>query len=143
VDSSKHIELPALRPERVNIIPRVSDGFDLVVTSPPYGNNRTTVPYGQHAYLPLQWIDFADIDPAVSKDCLNSTHEIDNRSLGGKLQSVTAKDQEVYSRLSSAFNTDIQALLRIKPKEAKKVVCFVRDLSAVLEHCAQVVKTNG
>ena len=30
---------------------------DLIVTSPPYGDNNTTVPYGQYSYLPLQWID--------------------------------------------------------------------------------------
>jgi hypothetical protein len=31
--------------------------YDLLVTSPPYGDNVTTVPYGQHSFLPLQWID--------------------------------------------------------------------------------------
>src|SRR5690606_9644856 len=35
--------------------------FDILVTSPPYGDNATTVPYGQHSYLPLQWISLEDI----------------------------------------------------------------------------------
>jgi len=38
---------------------------DLVVTSPPYGDNQTTVPYGQAAWLPLQWIDIEDIDSSI------------------------------------------------------------------------------
>jgi hypothetical protein len=56
---------------------------DVVITSPPYGDNITTVPYGQYSFLPLQWIDFNDIHPAAKKECLNTTHEIDHRSLGG------------------------------------------------------------
>ena len=38
------------------------DIHDLLVTSPPYGDNTSTVPYGQYSYLPLQWIDLHDID---------------------------------------------------------------------------------
>ena len=143
LDSSKRIKLPVRQLPQPAIAAQVSAGFDLVVSSPPYGDNRTTVPYGQHAYLPLQWIDFADIDPAVSRDCLATTHEIDNRSLGGLRSTVTESDQALFSRLSPAFDANIQALLKTKPKEVKKVVCFVRDLNAVLKRCAQAVKTNG
>ena len=57
--------------------------FDLVMTSPPYGDNLTTVTYGQHSYLPLHWIDFKDIDPAADIAILRTTQEIDRRSLGG------------------------------------------------------------
>ena len=57
--------------------------YDVVVTSPPYGNNATTVPYGQYSYLPLQWIDLADIGDDVNAEFLRTTHEIDRRSLGG------------------------------------------------------------
>lgn len=140
LDSSRRIKLPLRRPQ---VAAPATAGFDLIVSSPPYGDNRTTVPYGQHAYLPLQWIDFADIDPAVSRDCLATTHEIDNRSLGGQRHSVTQRDQELFCRLSPAFNANIQALLKTKPLEVKKVVCFVRDLDTVLRRCAQAVKTNG
>src|SRR5699024_9915580 len=31
--------------------------FDLVVTSPPYGDSKTTVAYGQFSRLSLQWLD--------------------------------------------------------------------------------------
>src|SRR5208283_3432339 len=55
--------------------------LDLLVTSPPYGDNRTTVPYGQHSYLPLQWIDLSDIVAGLDNSCLSTTHEIDRRSL--------------------------------------------------------------
>ena len=43
--------------------------YDLLVTSPPYGDNRTTVPYGQHAFLPLQWVELSDIGKDIPYDC--------------------------------------------------------------------------
>lgn len=58
--------------------------FDLLMTSPPYGDNHTTVTYGQHSYLPLNWIDLADIDDVVDVGALRTTQEIDRRSLGGR-----------------------------------------------------------
>ena len=34
----------------------VADSVDLICTSPPYGDNHTTVTYGQFSILPLLWI---------------------------------------------------------------------------------------
>jgi hypothetical protein len=58
--------------------------FDLVVTSPPYGDNISTITYGQFSYLQLQWIPMEDILDTIPSDILRTTHEIDERALGGK-----------------------------------------------------------
>jgi hypothetical protein len=136
VDSSLDIKRPVAASA-------TQPGFDLLVSSPPYGDNRTTVPYGQHAFLPLQWIDFEDIDPAVSRASLRTTHEIDNQSLGGKQRTVTTQDEIRFSTLSPTLKANLLALRQSKPLEVKKVVGFVRDLNAVLERCAKALKTNG
>jgi hypothetical protein len=70
---------------------KVDAKCDLLITSPPYGDNRTTVPYGQHSYLPLQWIDLQDIDANVDSDSLSSTYAIDSKSLGGRRRGVLAE----------------------------------------------------
>jgi len=57
--------------------------YDLLISSPPYGDNVTTVPYGQFSFLPLQWIDLDDVDANAKPEYLRTTHEIDSRSLGG------------------------------------------------------------
>ncbi|MDR3413157.1 MAG: DNA methyltransferase [Formivibrio sp.] len=57
--------------------------YQVIITSPPYGDNKTTVPYGQAAWLPLQWIDLKDIDDAIPKDAVTGYYDVDNRSLGG------------------------------------------------------------
>ena len=37
-----------------NILPK--DSVDIVITSPPYGDSRTTVAYGQYSRLSSQWM---------------------------------------------------------------------------------------
>lgn len=71
--------------------------FDVVMTSPPYGDNRTTIPYGQFAYLPLHWIDLSDIQEDIDQSLLASTHATDTASLGGSLRSVKEKIDELTS----------------------------------------------
>ena len=61
--------------DSAKLIPPAEDGHDLLITSPPYGDNTSTVPYGQYSYLPLQWIDLHDIDEDANDRCLRSTHE--------------------------------------------------------------------
>lgn len=46
--------------------------FDVILTSPPYGDNHTTVTYGQYSYLPLSWIDLKDIDSNASSKYLET-----------------------------------------------------------------------
>lgn len=53
------------------------NSIDLVITSPPYGDSRTTVAYGQFSRLSLQWLD---LDYTTQQDVAN----IDKNLLGGK-----------------------------------------------------------
>ena len=43
----------------LNDVPNNSD--DLVITSPPYGDSRTTVAYGEYSRLSLQWLGLFDL----------------------------------------------------------------------------------
>ncbi|MDI6737252.1 MAG: DNA methyltransferase, partial [Nanoarchaeota archaeon] len=49
------------------------NSVDLIVTSPPYGDSRTTVAYGQFSRLALQWLGYET----------KETNDIDKVSLGG------------------------------------------------------------
>lgn len=117
--------------------------YDLLVTSPPYGDNKTTVTYGQHSYLPLQWIDLIDIDDQVNKDFLRTTMEIDSRSLGGKLSGI---DQEKINQLcvdSSAFFETRKAIGKVDVSLVKKVDAFLIDLNQTIENIFAVMKPNS
>ncbi|MDL1986892.1 MAG: site-specific DNA-methyltransferase [Deltaproteobacteria bacterium] len=114
--------------------------YDLLVTSPPYGDNVTTVPYGQYSYLPLQWIDFKDIARNADKRCLITTHAIDIQSLGGSRKLVNKWEQEL-SDLSLAFGNFIKSLKG--DERAKKVTAFCRDLYRCLKPILSSLKPNS
>lgn len=105
---------------------------DIIITSPPYGDNATTVPYGQYSYLPLQWIDLADIDDTADIDYLETTHEIDARSLGGSLR-VKKADVDHISDRSSTFANYIKSLDGQPRDRANRVIAYFRDLDKCLD----------
>ena len=119
--------------------------FDLIITSPPYGDNLTTITYGQHAYLPLQWIDLKDIDGKIDAQILRTTQEIDRRSIGGKVATrdeVDEKIKELSARsthLKHTFN-----LLKDKPIDRiSKVIGFFDDFFAALDKIVASLSSNG
>lgn len=118
-------------------------GVDLLVSSPPYGDNSTTVPYGQHAFLPLNWIDLKDIDDLITEDLLSTISAIDKRSLGGNL---TLPPEEIINNLykaSPSLKNIINELNLTHPDKTSKVICFTNDLNKVLEKCSEAVRKDG
>ena len=99
-------------------IPSAPDRHDLLVTSPPYGDNTSTVPYGQYSYLPLQWIDLDDIDENTDSCCLASTREIDMRSLGGSKKNASHEVQHLLD-VSPSLKQTLHRLEPLPPDRAK------------------------
>lgn len=116
--------------------------FDLLMTSPPYGDNLTTVTYGQHSYLPLHWIDFKDIDPAADTATLRTTQEIDRRSLGGAAGDAAwaeAKLLDASPRLKRFADG-----LPHKPDDGRsRLLRFYRDFGASLDSSLGVMKPDS
>jgi hypothetical protein len=123
-------------------MPDRSAKHDVLVTSPPYGDNVTTVPYGQHSYLPLQWIDLDDIDPAVDRQCLNTTHEIDKRSLGGSRLCPDAVRLALRNR-SVTLAATLDKLRREPPDRAARVLGFCRDLERCVAPILAALRSNA
>lgn len=91
--------------------------YSLVFTSPPYGDNHTTVSYGQYSIMPLRWINYKDIDEAVDNclsDGLSETstrvQKIRQKTLNYLFTNkVSAKGEpyiEVAARLVEIFHQD-------------------------------------
>jgi hypothetical protein len=117
--------------------------YDLLVTSPPYGDNVTTITYGQHSYLQLQWIDINDLDAVADDSFLLTTHEIDRRSLGGirnrHLQGEVAKLSQESKILAGVFNT-----LSTQPRErTSRVVAFYSDFFISLNNIVNSLANNA
>ncbi len=117
--------------------------FDILVTSPPYGDNQTTVTYGQFSYLPLQWIPISDIDDQIEINYLKNIQYIDTNSLGGKtISNFDLNKEELFEKskaLKSLFDTfDID-----EQKKAKKVINFVYDLDKTIDNILLKMKKGA
>jgi len=110
--------------------------YDLVMTSPPYGDNRTTVPYGQAAWLPLQWIDLKDIDPSIPSSIIERMYEIDNRSLGGRRKAKRKDFVDLVAQIKKCGNhaeKTINALSMQNNDGLSRFVHFIADLSRMIK----------
>jgi DNA modification methylase len=106
-------------------IPGLADGsVDAVITSPPYGDSRTTVAYGQFSRLSAQWLGLADgrdLDP-----CL----------IGGVPTRAPAPP-------SQRLETALAAIARHDARRAGAVAAFYVDMAACLAEIARVLRPGG
>ena len=105
-----------------------SNSMDLIYTSPPYGDNRTTVTYGQFSILPLLWIDKQDL-LIWDDSLLGNFSAIDSASLGG-----TIKREPRNSNIYTDF------LKELSPAKQKKVAAFLEDYESVYRNLARILK---
>jgi DNA modification methylase len=101
---------------------------DTVVTSPPYGDSRTTVAYGQFSRLSLQWLGFN-----------GHALDTDNRSLGGRLD-INNLDLG-YRSPNLRYALDL--ISRIDQKRARDVMAFYIDLNKCFVELNRVIKKGG
>ena len=109
-----------------------NDTYDLIVTSPPYGDSRTTVAYGEYSRLSLQWIN---LDNLSEKEIMG----VDKSLMGGK-------------KYRNGFELDLKsdtlraALDKIKDEDLERagdVYSFYEDLDAAIKSSAEKTKKGG
>ncbi len=115
--------------------------FDVIMTSPPYGDNKTTIPYGQYAYLPLQWIPIEDISPAIEAGVLANTHALDTASLGGSAKNATERAE----LLRDEFVSVKDYLIKLSPKGSgiKRFGAFFGDLAPCIQQICNSTRLDG
>jgi hypothetical protein len=116
--------------------------IDIVLTSPPYGDNRTTVPYGQFSYLALRWIPHEDIDPGTNAKLLETTHSLDTASLGGGNRTDRDLIDELESE-SPSYSRLYRRLKSIDGDAAKRWTAYCRDLSQSVRKITKSVRSGG
>ncbi|KJS13464.1 MAG: hypothetical protein VR67_04315 [Peptococcaceae bacterium BRH_c8a] len=117
------------------------NSVDLVITSPPYGDNATTITYGQYSVLPLRWIPLGDIHEAISLETVASLSKIDRDSLGGINYPLETLTQSGILNTSSELKHFFELLLSEKMTEkARKVASFILDFSEVIKNLAPIIK---
>jgi len=105
-----------------------SNSVDIIVTSPPYGDSRTTVAYGQFSRLSLEWLGFE------SKEA----RSIDKKSLGG----IPPKELEHLLK-SPSLNDSLNLISTQDEKRAKDVLGFYLDFNKCVVEFDRVMKKGG
>ncbi len=103
------------------------DSVDYIITSPPYGDSRTTVAYGQFSRLSAQWIDIFD-DP-------NNASGVDNELLGGR-----ASRTLMHSLSSNYLNDSLDKIIKKDETRAKDVLSFFLGLNECLKQAYTILK---
>jgi len=105
------------------------NSIDCIVTSPPYGDSRTTVAYGQFSRLSAQWV-------GIYKDP-NDASGIDNELLGGR--AVTGSKNPLKSSYL------VEALEKISQRDRKRagdVLSFFIGLEKCIRQAHKILKKN-
>ncbi len=109
-----------------------NDTYDLIITSPPYGDSRTTVAYGEYSRLSLQWIN---LDNLSEKEIMS----VDKSLLGGKKYrngfELDLKSDTLRAALDKIKDADLE--------RAGDVYSFYEDLDAAIKSSAEKTKKDG
>jgi len=109
------------------------NSIDFIATSPPYGDSRTTVAYGQFSRLTLQWLGYDyDIIKRIDKTSLGGIRpkkikdDVPSSTLYETLEKISKNDEkralDVYSFFSD-FNKTVDEIDRVTRENA--VICMV------------------
>jgi site-specific DNA-methyltransferase (cytosine-N4-specific) len=98
---------------------------DMVLTSPPYGDSRTTVAYGQYSRLANEWLNYS------------AASQIDNLLMGGK------KMNYHYEFKSQIINSTIEKIKLQDSNRVKDVISFFVDYEKSINIVSKTIKKNG
>ena len=113
----------------------------IVITSPPYGDNRTTIPYGQFSYLALNWIPRSDLPKPPISNGLSNPAAIDFASLGGSLKNAQQKTAKIEAISATAKEFFASARDEKKEDKLRKVGAFLWDYYVALKKVHRCVGT--
>jgi 16S rRNA G966 N2-methylase RsmD len=124
----KHFYLPKLEDNSVIEVKHCpfrgqNRNFDVVLTSPPYGDSRTTVAYGQFSALSNEWLG------------MDYARKIDAMLMGGHKLKKNIKDGIIAGFISQIDKVD--------KKRALEVSAFYNDLGSSIKTVADSIRKSG
>ena len=109
-----------------------NNSIDLIITSPPYGDSKTTVAYGEFSRLSLQWLELF----GTTEESIRSI----DKSLMGGIKQRNINENVIHSK---TFNESFDKILKIDEKRAYDVYSFYYDLEKIIETLSHKMKENS
>lgn len=137
-------EIKVVLGDSVSYLNHSKQKYDLVVTSPPYGDNHTTVSYGQYSVMPLRWIECTDIDATFERSLIDTLCGIDNVSLGGKYtnKSMSSKRKKVLDKSETLKHQSLD-IQKLDEKQVNKLIAFYSDFDLFLSAVSKKMKQGA
>lgn len=127
-----HPKVSVFRNDACTLTDAPDDTYDLIITSPPYGDSRTTVAYGEYSRLSLQWINLFDL---TEKEIMG----VDRSLMGGKKYrngfEFTLQSPTLGESLERIKDTDVE--------RAGDVYSFYADLDTSINSVAAKTSSGG
>lgn len=101
------------------------NSVDLIVTSPPYGDSRTTVAYGQYSRLANEWLGY--------KEASN----IDNILMGGE------RRKHLHKFKSEILNDVISTIQKQDKERVRDVISFYEDYEKSINNVSTTLKKGA
>ncbi len=99
--------------------------IDIVLTSPPYGDSKTTVAYGQYSRLANEWLGCSD------------ANQVDNLLMGGK-------KHKYHHNFKSEVLNDVLLTIKSKDQErARDVISFYEDYENSINNVSATIRKGG
>lgn len=115
---------------------KVNKKFDMIITSPPYGDNKTTVTYGEFSILQLRWLGCDKYTDTYSA--------IDSASLGGTLcKTDEITEIEIYKKSNLVRQIVDQLSIETSSEKPRKVVTFMQDFFETMKNLNEHLNHSG
>ncbi len=101
------------------------NSIDIVLTSPPYGDSRTTVAYGQYSRFANEWLGY------------KNANQIDKMLMGGE------KRKDSHKFKSEILNDVINAIQKKDKERARDVISFYEDYEKSINNVSITLKKGG
>ncbi|MEG0836059.1 MAG: hypothetical protein RR413_11505, partial [Christensenellaceae bacterium] len=106
--------------------------YDLVITSPPYGDSRTTVAYGEYSRLSLQWINLSEL---TEKEIMG----VDKSLMGGRKY----RNGFEFTMQSPTLRDSLDRIMAVDVERAGDVYSFYSDLDASIDSISKKTRSGG
>lgn len=108
------------------------DRYDLIITSPPYGDSRTTVAYGEYCRLSLQWLG---LNGLTEKEIMG----VDKSLMGG----VKYRNGFAFTLGSPTLKASLSKIKDHDLERAGDVYSFYLDLDQAIASIAKKTRSGG
>jgi len=101
------------------------NSIDIILTSPPYGDSRTTVAYGQYSRLANEWLGYKE------------ANQVDNILMGGE------RRKHIHKFGSEILNDVISVIQKEDKERVRDVISFYEDYEKSIRRVSTTLKKGG